>query len=191
MWSDHKAVLFSVSRVSHHRENSVKEPQVCRAWSKVEANKLQEQLISTTEAVPLDLEEASVWYTSWLEEAANRLAPKKVTQFKRTRPSAPWYTQELRQQKLSCKQIERKWRKDYSESAKQTYKSNIRQYKELLDKTKKEYFTNKINSAKSAPKELFSIVNSVVRQPEPPIQASQELCDKIANFFLDKVETIF
>lgn len=77
-WSDHKAVLFNLSRVNHHRGNPIKDPQVFTAWSKVEANKLLEQLISTMEMVPSDLEEASVWYTNWVDAAGNKLAPKKV-----------------------------------------------------------------------------------------------------------------
>lgn len=116
--------------------------------------------------------------------------PKK-SDLKRTRPSSPWYTQELRQKKLGCEHEERKWCKGYSENANQNYKASIKEYKELVDKTKKYYFVNKINSAKSSPKELFRIVTSLVQQPEPPTLASQELCEEIAKFFFDKVETIF
>lgn len=191
VWSDHKAVLFKLSPPEKSYTKPATKLTACRAWNKVKAEEAQELLTPSLPHLPINLDDATHTYNNWLEEIGDKLAPQKNIRYNMARPSSPWYTLELKEKKLACKNVERIWRREYNETNKIQYKLILAQYKQLLQSIKQKFFAKKINLAKMSTKELFKTVTTLTDPPPHPITESQELCDNIAEFFFNKVDAIF
>ncbi|XP_078504454.1 olfactory receptor 2G3-like [Lissotriton helveticus] len=107
-------------------------------------------------------------------------------------PSAQWFTEDLRLQRQYCRNLERRWRKHYRLSDKQTYKDALALYKKAIIKHKIAFFLAKIESAQNSARKLFQVVDSLSNPPTgPPIEPSQDLCNAVATFFFTKVMNIY
>lgn len=73
-----------------------------------------------------------------------------------------------------------------------SYKKRIERYQQAILEAKRRYFTIKISEAGNSTRELFKSVNFLAKpQQETTFKPDQALCNKLALFFLEKVQSIY
>lgn len=118
-WSDHCAIQFEIkNNYIQIRNVNTKRELSSRDWGRMDMEDFKDMLNSTRRPLPIGIEEATSAYTKWLNSACRKLAPEKKMTFKRAKASAPWYSEELGAKKLTCKHLERAWRKQYADADK-------------------------------------------------------------------------
>lgn len=192
-WSDHKAVYFKfrTSMPSHQTQNVAVKAKI-RRWNKVQTNELDMTLSQQPLLSGKGNNEAVSAFNNWLLSAADVVAPEKSVTAKRSKPTAPWYTAQLKGLKVSCRRAERLWRQDYNSDNKITYNRALQQYKDAIIATKKLFYTTRIEEAGNSTKELFKTITLLSKPLQPDIfQPDQDMCNKLATYFQNKVQLIY
>lgn len=115
-WSDHKGIIFIIQDKQHQLPTSSAQVLVTyQEWDKINTQKLHALLSATKPNLESDVNSMVSGLNSWIEDAVHIVAPKKSSLSKRKKPSEPWYSDKLRDQKTVCRRSERKWRADYDE----------------------------------------------------------------------------
>nr|XP_061827608.1 uncharacterized protein LOC133613810 [Nerophis lumbriciformis] len=122
-----------------------------------------------------------------LRDTIDSIAPLKLKRAPKRR--TPWFTEETRAHKLSCRKLERKWRATKLEVFHQAWSDSLITYKHMLTLAKAKYYSNLIHLNKNDPKFLFSTVASLTQQGTPP-SSSTHSADDFMNFFNKKIELI-
>ena len=132
-------------------------------------------------------------YDRELSKVVDVHAPLK-TRFVTSRPSAPWYSEEIAAEKRKRRKLERRLRKSGTEADKLQYADQCSRVRKLLKSSKMSYHASRINENKSDSKVLFNTIDPMLhRTPQnhyPSCGSPKELCDKFAHFFCDKIVTI-
>ena len=117
-------------------------------------------------------------------------APLK-TRMATSRLSAPWYTEEIAIEKCKRRQLERHWRKSGLEADKQQFADQCKQVRELIKSTKANHYSSLIMENKSDHKVLFHSINCllhrILEKHYPICSSTNELCNKFADFFSEKI----
>ena len=100
-------------------------------------------------------------YDSELSKVVDVHAPLK-TCFVTSRPSAPWYCEEIATEKRKRRKLERRWRKYRTEADKQQYADQRSRVCKLLKSSKMSYYASLINENKSNPKVLFNTIDRML-----------------------------
>ena len=74
------------------------------------------------------------------------------------RPRAPWYSEEIKEQKVICRKLERRWRRSWLTSDYQFYTDQRTVVKNTIFKSKMYYYSSLIYSAESDSKTLFRTI---------------------------------
>ncbi|GFR87475.1 hypothetical protein ElyMa_000747900, partial [Elysia marginata] len=106
-----------------------------------------------------------------------------------------WYTDDIREAKKIQRSAEKKWRKTHVEVHRQAFVNARKNTNKLITAVKQIYTKNKISDSKSNPKELFRIVNGLIKHSKPGADLPQsndnrELATKFADYFDNKIENI-
>ncbi|XP_074472561.1 uncharacterized protein LOC141756597 [Sebastes fasciatus] len=129
-------------------------------------------------------------YNATLSGSLDSLAPLKTRTVSYTRP-APWFTTELRTQKSTGRQLERRYKRSGLTVHLEAYKEHVRAYKVALSQAKTQYYSTLITNQQNHPRLLFSTINRLLRPLDPPLPSgAPDLCTKFLDFFQDKVESI-
>ncbi len=142
----------------------------------------------------MSISEAVREYNNVLKELFDEHAPLKekvVT----VRPSAKWYSDEIKQAKRKRRKLERQWRKSKLEIHRQLYRDQCNEVTKLLKSSRQSYYADLIRENASNQKELFKVMDKLLhRSPQNSFPTScsskTELAEKFADFFVDKVEKI-
>ncbi|GFR93710.1 hypothetical protein ElyMa_002650000 [Elysia marginata] len=129
-----------------------------------------------------------------LADVINKHAPivnRKIV----IRPNKQWYTDDIREAKKIQRSGEKKWRKTHLEVHRQAFVNARKNTNKLITAAKQIYTKNKISDSKSNPKELFRIVNGLIKHSKPGADlpqsnGNQELATKFADYFDNKIEHI-
>ena len=132
-------------------------------------------------------------YDSELSKVVDVHVPLK-RRFVTSRPSAPWYSEEIAAEKRKRRKLERRWHKFGTEADKLQYPNQCSRVRKLLKSSNMSYYASLINENKSDSKVLFNIIDRMLhRTPQnhyPSCGSPKELFDKFADFFCDKIVTI-
>jgi hypothetical protein len=132
-------------------------------------------------------------YNSTLTELLDHHAPlqSKTIQL---RPHAPWYTNELRESKQQRRKLERQWKKSKLTVHQDLYKQQCKLVNTQLNKTRTEYYSNKIAESSNDQKALYNITNTLLQKettkPLPTHTSVGDLCEQFADFFNEKINKI-
>ena len=133
-------------------------------------------------------------YDNVLRSLLDRHAPIKqrgVT----VRPSAPWYSTEIAQNKRIRRKLERKWRSTLLPSDREIYVHQCSVVNNLTDSAKSSYHTTVISDFLGDQRMLFKTVNKLlpkqkVQQHPSCFPDSTSLADASNNFFISKIDKI-
>ena len=119
----------------------------------------------------------------------NNHAPEE-TKYRTIRPHYPWYNANIREQRLR-RRLERKWRKHGLLEDKQAYLEQRVYVNKLIERVKVEFYHEKL--ANSDAKGVSQTVNTLLNRtgkPFPSFDSTQDLHNKLADFFETKNDTI-
>ena len=114
----------------------------------------------------------------------------------RNRRQARWYTPQLREKKQECRKAERRMRKTKPPLAVhiESFDQQSKEANELLERTKEQFYTDKVLSVDGDQKALFKLSKSLLGEKSDPIYPDNipqgELCEKFSDFFQNKILSI-
>jgi hypothetical protein len=79
-----------------------------------------------------------------------------------SRPSAPWYTENISKERWKCRQLERRWRKSGLDMDKQQYYDQCKRVKDAIKSSKMNYYSAFILENKSDHKVLFNTIGCLL-----------------------------
>ncbi len=156
--------------------------------SDIESSSLHDEVTAATSLV-----EKCDKYQNTLVTILDKHAPMK----KRSvivRPNTSWYDDDIRSKKKEERRAEKQWRKTKLEIHRQLYKHARNCTNKALSKAKQCYIRDNIEKNKSNYKELYKLVNGLLKRQAtdqlPDHNSSKELADRFADFFHQKIANI-
>jgi hypothetical protein len=137
-----------------------------------------------------DVDELAGTYNSVLGEILDKHAPlkKKVVTI---HPTAPWYKEDIMNAKKERRHAEKKWRETGLCVHREIYCEARDKVTALIVKSKEEYYKDRINSSDDSQKALYACVKELLGSSKtsrlPSCESEQELSDRLATFFVEKI----
>ena len=148
-------------------------------------------LISAVHDAGHDLESLLALYNTTLIGLLDKHAPLK-TRTITIRPSAPWYTENIRVEKQKRRALERRWRRTGLQVDHERFVDQCRVVNEFISQAKTAYYSRIIDENRYDPKRLFSVFDKLLhRKTEPKLPDSVD-DESLANAFAlqEKRDTI-
>ena len=190
--SDHSAVFCDLLIKKPSFENIA---LICRKLKSINMESFQSDVAcsSLVTSPKEDLAGLTSQYNSVLSSLLDSYAPAKE-RIITLRPSNPWYTEEIRKEKIKRRKLERTWRRSRLTIHRDLYVEQCHVVKRLIQKSKNEYFSNVINDNKFDQKVLFSTfdkwLNRETQLSLPSAPSPKYLANSFAEFFLGKIRSI-
>ena len=106
--------------------------------------------------------------------------------------NSPWFTQDLRELKLSRRKLEYKWRKSGLEVDHEAFKLARNDFICKVNMRKTSYYHDEVMRCNGDQKKLYTLVNKLTKSqqetPLPDHESKAELADNFGEFFVGKVE---
>ena len=133
-------------------------------------------------------------YNTTLKLLLDRHAPLKTMTIT-LRPTALWYTEELRSEKKKRRALERRWRSSKRESDYSRFKEQCLRVNALIKKTKVDYYSGIIQESSNNPRTLFNTVNKLLHKGVPTEYPSGcasdgDRANKFIDFFGEKITVL-
>ncbi|XP_066016040.1 uncharacterized protein [Pocillopora verrucosa] len=146
------------------------------------------------DAASFSLGELVYEYNTTLKSLLDRHAPLK-TKTITLRPTALWYTEEIRSEKRKRRALERRWRSSKRESDYSRFKEQCLRVNALIKKTKVDYYSGIIRESSNNPRTLFNTVNKLLHKRVPAEYPSGcasdgDLANKFIDFFSEKITVL-
>ena len=146
------------------------------------------------DAASFSLGELVYEYNTTLKSLLDSHAPLK-TKTITLRPTALWYTEELRSEKKKRRALERRWRSSKRECDYSRFKEQCLRVNALIKKTKVDYYSGIIQESSNNPRTLFSTVNKLLHKGVPAEYPSGcasdgDLANKFIDFFGEKITVL-
>ena len=111
------------------------------------------------------------------------------------RPSAPWYSTKIAQNKRIRRKLERKWHSTQLPSDRELYVHQCSVVNNLIDSVKSSYYISVISDFSGDQRMLFKTVNKllqnqIVQRYPSCFPDSTSLADAFNNFFIGKIDKI-
>ncbi len=125
-------------------------------------------------------------FNSTCADIMNSIAPLK---YKNHKPvPVPWHTETTRTLSRTCRQAERKWKKDRLQVSYEILRNSYNMFQKAA---KCKYLSELITNNCHKPQVLFSTINSVLNPSVYPIlEPSTYLCNNFGKFFGEKITTL-
>ena len=194
--SDHKAVNFSLDT---QRPPLPKKTIVYRDTRRINISNLKKDIQNNDCLNGNTLEELtnSEECVKLYNEAAKSLLDKHAPEKTKTitiRPKSEWQNQEIDTTRREKRKCERKWRATGLTVHREMYCEARNRLMKAIASSKKDYISKKIADASDSQKALFNCLDYLFHRSKtsclPDIDDSEELADKMAEFFTGKVEKI-
>ena len=132
-------------------------------------------------------------YNTTLIGLLDKHAPLK-TRTITIRPSAPWYTEDIREEKQKRRALERRLRRTGLTVDRERFVDQCQVVNEFILQAKTAYYSRIIDENQYDPKRLFSIFDKLLhRKSEPKLPDSmddQSLANTFRDYFIEKITTI-
>ena len=187
--SDHSAVHFKLMKEKPSYEKKV---ITFRKLKNVDPTIFQKDIQSTmlNTSRTTDVSEEVDQYNTILSQLVDKHAPVKervVT----IRPSAPWYTDEIKTEKHFRRKLERKWRSSKLTIDRELYMGQCKKVTKMIDEARRKHYNGEIMGCSNDQKALFGIVDKLLHRNSEPLLPSHdsphELANRFADFFADKI----
>jgi len=111
------------------------------------------------------------------------------------RPSAPWYSTEIAQNKRIRRKLERKWHSTRLPSDREKYVHQCSVVNNLIDSAKSAFYTTVISEISGDQRMLFKTVNKLLQKQKEQQHPSSypdstSLANAFNNFFISKIDKI-
>ena len=137
-------------------------------------------------------ENLPIFYNTELSKIMEKHAPER-TKIITLRPEHKWMSEDLQNLKRKVRSIERKYKTNNKPEVKQEYKTQKLECKKLLHKTKKEYTNDKFMKCGSNTKKLYKTLNQIIgknKEVTLPPEKDMDCANNLLNHFMDKIKKI-
>ena len=132
-----------------------------------------------------------------LHQTSRSILDKHVPEIERklhVRAKCPWFNKTLLTAKRHKRACERRWRRTHLQSHFEIFTAACANYRTLILSSKAKYYQELVSANRQKPKELFSIIHSLLHkkktQPLPEHVSMKELANRFSEFFLGKIRDI-
>ena len=140
-----------------------------------------------------ELSDLCAQYDSVLSSILNKHAPLRTRSIS-LRPRAPWYTDDIRENKTKRRNLERRWRRSKLMIDRELYINQCNVVKKLIFEAKMNYYSKLISDAGSNSNDLFRSIDRLLhRTPEkrlPTSTSPTDLANNFVHFFKNKIVNI-
>ena len=163
--SDHNAVIATISCGKPHAKRKTIQ---YRKLKSIDMSHLISDLNSSRLVTedPDTVDDAVTLYNTVLQDLLDKHAPISSRSIAACEPQ-PWISEDILSAKRDRRSTEKMWRKSNLTVHKLIYKEKCEIVKELIQKSKSEYFLSKITQCDGDQKKLFGIVDSLLGRGKP------------------------
>jgi len=140
-----------------------------------------------------DVDKLVDMYNSTLSEILEKHAPIKKRMVT-IHPDAPWIDDEIKQKKREKRKAERNWRRTGLTVHKEIYIDERKHLNILISRSKREFYQQQISTSSCKQSTLFKCVDDLLNKKKvtslPSHESTKELCDRMSDFFADKIRVI-
>ena len=193
LFSDHKANCFQLNLQKPLNERKSVVSRRLRNFDFEAFNKMiiSSGLLADISDLPLEL--LVDRYDNVLRDTMDILAPVKSRTIV-LRPNAPWYNEDIGNEKKKRRRLQRRWRSSRLESDRLSYIEQCGVVNTMLYKAKEFYYSSIIQDNAHDTRLLFRSIDKLLqRQTEkhyPSADNDQQLAIAFADFFTTKIERI-
>jgi len=132
-------------------------------------------------------------YNDVISGIVDNYAPqKKHTMVVRSK--VPWFTEEIKEAKRKCRQLERKWRQTHLTIHREMFQAQRLCLKMTINKSKSSYFNSKIINCSGDQKKLFKITKDLLHTKDtvslPKYTSAEALATRFNEYFTTKIVNI-
>ena len=165
-----------------------------RNWKNFDMNKFQTQLENDNFffSTPIidSLDKCTSNYNHKLRSYLDNQIPL-ITKSIKISSDVPWFSNEIRTQKKIRRRLEQTWKKTKITSDKNNYVQQRNLVKALVEKAKKDYYTNYVNKNTKNPQTLWSSINTLLyRKSVPTIPDGEDVANRLSRYFKNKIVDI-
>ncbi|XP_029432085.1 IgGFc-binding protein-like [Rhinatrema bivittatum] len=191
-WSDYQ-IISTVLEIKEHP------PQAAPTTSVTFRKPCSRELLSmqlSKELAQLDLSDANTATSSWTtitSKVADQTCPAITKTLHPERDNRkPWFTPELKALKQDLRSKEHSWHKNPSTITLAAFKSCLNAYRNVINRTKKEFFSKKIHHFIFDSRALFSFISALTKPSTPPIPDDQATgkANELADYFEKKISSL-
>ena len=110
------------------------------------------------------------------------------------RPAAPWYSDNIKQEKAKRRKLERRWRSTKLTIDRELYTKQCKSVNQLIHESKMKFYTNVIEEYTNNQRVLFScfgkMLNTSAAKKLPTHECPRNLANMFADYFDSKVQRI-
>ena len=190
--SDHGTVLFSLKSI---KPSLLEKTISYRKLKSIDLNSLQSDLAATDlcRNPPEVLEDLARSYNSTLKVVLDKHAPL-ITRSIKVRPRVPWFNEEIKTAKRERRKAEKRWRRTRLDSDLAAFKVKRNAATALMNKARREFYTNFIEENSGDQKKLFAASNRLLNRGSadclPPTIDRAQFAEDIGKFFIQKTVNI-
>ncbi len=182
--SDHLAIFFDLYLPGAYISSS--RIVTYRKWRSIELSDfsvfIDSSLSSFSSFDPLETKVSML--NSVLLSGLDTFAPQKSRSVSFVRP-APWYNDDLRMMKTSCRKMERNWRLSGLTVNYEAWKDCLQEYKVRIVSARSDYFSKMIDDNQRNPRQLFNSINKLLKcNSSLHVTASTHLVISFLTFLL-------
>ena len=196
--SDHKPLFL---RYKQNKDHIVFKPitKKFRDYSCIDYNDFRNKIINSdlcnlNKIETLTANECVEMYNTTISKIFNQICPLKTKTFKKPQ-SLKWFNSSVQTLKQNKRKAERKMKKSPNNMKyKELYKKAKNKYTSGIKQARINFFADKIQRKQKDPKQLHKILKGVTgNQKErilPSIDSKEDTAEKMADFYIQKVEKI-
>lgn len=191
--SDHYAVIFKLPLTKPCAE---KKSVTSRKYKDIDITEFYNDL-RTTAVITSPASTVSALITQYNSSLLNVL-DRHAPEIRRTvtiRQNTKWFTEEVASMKRERRKAERRWRNTQLTVHKHIYLSQCKSLHRLINSKKTEYYSTLLEDNQSDQKSMFTIINTLLHRkhesPLPKHDSTQELTNRFAKFFAQKIQAIW
>ena len=132
-------------------------------------------------------------YNSTLKVFLDKRAPL-ITRSIKERPRVPWFNEEIKTAKRERRKAEKRWRRTRLDSGLSAFKVKRNAATALMNKARREFYTNFIEENSGDQKKLFAASNRLLNRGSadclPPTIDRAQFAEDIGKFFVQKIVNI-
>lgn len=132
-------------------------------------------------------------YNCITREEYDKMCPV-IEKSKVIKDHAPWFNSDIIRAKRTKKKYEKLWRKLRTDASRNDYKKARNEERKVIIKRKRQYYSSKVEEAKSDIRKLYSVLNGLTgsrTKPKLPEGYSNDvLANKFLGFFEDKIKQV-
>ena len=140
-----------------------------------------------------DVSALSDCYDNTMRSLLDQYAPVKK-RIITVRPAAPWYSDNIKQEKAERRKLERRWRSTKLMIDRELYTEQCKRVKQLIHESKMKFYSDVINENSNNQRVLFScfgkMLNTSAAKKLPTHDCPRILANMFADYFGSKVQRI-